>query len=54
MDQKKMIMLCMTVGSLTGGYLPSLWNADLFSLSSVLLTAVGGFLGIYIGFQLSN
>ena len=44
----------MSIGAAVGGYLPMLWGDDLFSMSSVLLTALGGFLGIYAGFKLSQ
>lgn len=49
-----MVMIGMTIGSAVGGYVPLLWGADLFSFSSVLFGALGGFLGIWVGFQLSR
>jgi len=54
MNSKKLIWLGMIVGSAIGSYLPVLWGAGLFSFSSVLLTAVGGILGIWLGFKLSR
>lgn len=47
-------MAGMTVGSLIGGYVPMLWGADLLSVSSVLGNAVGGLLGIWIAFKMTN
>lgn len=44
----------MLVGGTAGGYIPMLWGDSLFSMSSVLLTAVGGFLGIYLAFKISQ
>ena len=44
----------MVTGSTLGGLIPSLWNADMFSLSSVILSALGGFIGIWIGYTLSK
>ena len=44
----------LTVGSLAGGYLPVLWGGDLFSFTSVLTSALGGFLGIWAGFKLGE
>jgi hypothetical protein len=54
MEQKMMIFWGMTIGSLIGGFVPSLWNAGMFSLSGVIFTAIGGFAGIYIGFKLGE
>lgn len=54
MDSKKIIMLFMAVGSAAGGYLPMLFGGSGFSMTSIILTAVGGFLGIYIGYKLTR
>ncbi len=44
----------MAIGSAIGSYIPALWGDSLFSFSSVLLTAVGGILGIWLGYKLSR
>ncbi len=44
----------MALGSTIGEMLPSLWGADMFSFSSVILAAVGGIIGIYIAFNMSR
>lgn len=44
----------MLIGSAIGGYIPVLWGDSFLSLSSVILTAVGGILGIWLGFKISN
>lgn len=54
MDSKKMIWGGMVIGGAIGSYLPLLWGGDAFSFSSVFLGALGGILGIYIGFKLSR
>lgn len=54
MDTKKTIMWGMTIGSTLGGLVPSLWDAGAFSISSVIFGAIGGFLGIWIGYQMSQ
>jgi hypothetical protein len=41
------------IGSTVGGFIPTLWGADLFSYTSVLLSGIGGFAGIWIGYILS-
>ena len=44
----------MFIGSAIGGYIPMLWGGSLFSFSSIILTAVGGLAGIWLGFKISN
>ena len=41
-------MICMFIGTAIGGYIPTLFGADIFSLSSIACTALGGFLGIWL------
>ncbi|MCR4274494.1 MAG: hypothetical protein NUW02_00365 [Candidatus Campbellbacteria bacterium] len=54
MDSKKFIWLGLFVGSFVGGYVPTLWGASPFGFSSVICTAIGGFLGIYLGLKISS
>jgi hypothetical protein len=49
---KSTIMISMVIGSIIGSYIPVLWGS-FFSLSSIFLGAVGGFLGIWIGYKLA-
>jgi len=51
---RKIIFLFMFIGSALGGYIPLLWGGSAFSFSSVLLSGVGGFMGIYMGYRLSR
>ena len=51
MSQKALIWIGLTVGSAGGGYLPLLWGGDLISLTSVALSAVGGIVGIWLGYR---
>ncbi len=44
----------MFIGSTIGSIIPSLWGADMFSLWGIFLSALGGAIGIYFGFKLSN
>ena len=44
----------MVVGSCAGSYVPVLWGDSYFSIASILLGAVGGFAGIYIGYKLAQ
>jgi hypothetical protein len=45
----KIIMICMFIGTTIGGYIPSFFGADIFSIYSIIGTVLGGFLGIWIG-----
>jgi len=54
MNSKSLIWIFMAIGSTIGGYIPTLWGSGFFSFSSVILTAVGGILGIWLGYRLSN
>lgn len=41
----------MIVGSYAGGYIPTMWGAPAFGFATVIFGAIGGFLGIYIGYR---
>jgi uncharacterized membrane protein YeaQ/YmgE (transglycosylase-associated protein family) len=41
------------IGSVVGGFIPDLWGAGLFSYSSVLLSAIGAFAGLWLGYKMS-
>lgn len=49
---KKTIMIGMVFGSALGGWIPTLWGADMFSFSSILGAGVGGIIGIWFTFEL--
>ena len=46
--------MCVTMGTLAGGYVPTLWGGSDFSLTSLLFAAVGGLAGVWLGVRLSN
>ena len=46
-----MIYLGAAIGSLIGGYVPSLWGADIFSGWSILLATAVGLLGVYVAYR---
>ena len=52
--RRQLIWFGMFVGSAIGGLIPSLWGADTFSFSGVIMTAVGGVIGIWLGFKFSS
>jgi uncharacterized membrane protein YeaQ/YmgE (transglycosylase-associated protein family) len=54
MSRKTTIMIAMVIGSIAGGYIATLFGAHSLSLSSLLGSTVGGLLGIWVGFKISN
>jgi uncharacterized membrane protein YeaQ/YmgE (transglycosylase-associated protein family) len=40
------------VGSFAGSLIPSLWGSGQFSMSSIVLFVIGGFVGIWLAFRL--
>lgn len=51
MSRKTMIMIGMVIGSLAGGYVPTLFGAHGFSFSALLGSTVGGLVGIFLAFR---
>jgi len=54
MESKSLIWIVMFVGSSIGGTIPLLWGDNFLSITSVLLTAIGGILGIWLGWKISQ
>ncbi len=51
---KKPIWFGMVIGSTVGGFVPMLWHAGMFSLSAIILSTIGGLLGIWVAFRLNR
>ncbi len=47
------IWFWMFIGSTAGGFLPDLWGGSFLSFQSVVLSALGALLGIWIGYRAS-
>ncbi len=54
MSSRKLIWIGVFVGSTVGSYVPNLWGAGFFSFSSVLFSAIGAFIGIWLGYRLGE
>ncbi len=44
----------MMLGGFVGGFIPTLWGAGGLSFASLFGNALGGFVGIWIGFKLTR
>jgi predicted MFS family arabinose efflux permease len=40
------------IGSTIGGLIPELWGDGMLSYSSLLLSGIGAFVGLWIGFRM--
>ena len=54
MNTKSLIWIGVFVGGTVGGALPLLWGADVTSMSAILLSTVGGLVGIWAGWKLGE
>jgi len=45
------IWLGILIGSTLGGLIPSLWDADMLSYSTLLLSGIGAFVGLWIAYK---
>ena len=54
MSQKAWITAGLIVGSVIGSYIPTLWGDSFFSYSSVLWSAIGSIIGIFIAYKLTS
>ena len=50
----KLVWLGLFVGSTVGSLIPLLWGASMFSISSIILSAVGGIVGIWLTWKLTH
>jgi len=51
---KRVLWLCMAVGSTVGGFLPEAWGASSLGVSSLLLGAIGALAGVWVAARLSD
>ncbi|MEI6054205.1 MAG: hypothetical protein WCQ49_02425 [Candidatus Saccharibacteria bacterium] len=51
---KTIILFFVLVFGLIGGYLPTIFGEDIFSLWGILGSTIGGFFGIWLGYLLSK
>ncbi len=54
MNSRPFIWIGMIVGSTVGGFVPALWGDSMFSMSSIILSTIGGVAGIVLGYKISH
>jgi len=47
------IWFAVLIGSSVGGFIPELWGGSLLSYSSVMLSGIGGFVGLFIAYTMA-
>jgi len=52
--ERSAIGLLAFLGMTVGGFVPELWGAGMFSLSSLLFSALGGVAGVWFGVRLAD
>ena len=51
---RSVIGLCALAGMTVGGYLPDLWGESAFSLTSLVVSGLGGLAGVWFGVRLAG
>ncbi len=54
MSLKAWVAIGILVGSTLGSYIPSIWGDSIFSFSSIIGSFIGGILGIWLGYKISQ
>jgi uncharacterized membrane protein YeaQ/YmgE (transglycosylase-associated protein family) len=54
MSGKALYYIAAFVGSLSGGYIPTLWGAEFLSVTSLVFSTLGAILAIVLVYKLSN
>jgi hypothetical protein len=54
MSNKSLYWLGAIVGGTAGGFLPGLWGASDFSGWAILLSTVGGLVGLWVAYKISK
>ena len=54
MSSKAFIYLFIFIGAAVGGWVPTLWGASAFGVASIIGSTIGGLVGIWAGYKLSQ
>jgi hypothetical protein len=54
MEFRRLVWLGVIIGGALGSYAPAMWGGDTFSVSSVILSAIGSLAGIWVMYKLTH
>lgn len=54
MPAKTFVYIGAFVGSIIGGFIPTLWGAGFLSFSSIIFSGIGGIIGIFVTLKILN
>ena len=54
MNTKVLVWIGIFAGSTIGGLIPTLWGAEVLSFSAILGSLIGGLLGIWVAYKISQ
>jgi hypothetical protein len=46
--------MCVLLGGLVGGYVPTLWGSSSLGVESLLFGAVGSIVGVFVGVRIAE
>jgi predicted MFS family arabinose efflux permease len=52
MPSRTLVWVAILTGSTIGGVIPELWGAEMLSFTSLLLSGIGGLVGLWIAFKM--
>lgn len=52
MPSRLTVWLAIIIGSTIGGFVPALWGDEMLSFAGVLLSGVGGLIGLWVAFKI--
>lgn len=54
MGTRRLIWFGLIAGSTIGGFVPELWHASMFSLWGIVMSTIGGIIGIWAAWKIGN
>jgi hypothetical protein len=51
---KGLMWICITIGGIVGSYIPVLWHAGYFSMTSIIFGGLGSLAGVWAAYKLND